>query len=67
MQGQNKGQNGKGTRSKLCWSPGGVERMLKVWSVEHGVRCTENVRQQHRGKDLASTYVLHPCRGTSCP
>ena len=27
---QNKGQNEKGTRSKLCWSPGGVEEMLKV-------------------------------------
>ena len=26
--------------------------------------CTDYGRQQHRGKDLASTYVLHPHQGT---
>ena len=26
--------------------------------------CTEDRRWQHRGKDLASTYVLHPYQGT---
>ena len=28
------------------------------------MQCTEDGRRQHRGKDLASTYVLHPCQGT---
>ena len=28
------------------------------------MQCTEDRRWQHRGKDLASAYVLHPHRGT---
>ena len=50
----NNGQNEEGMRSKLCRSPGGVEGNVE------GVEWTSYGRQQHRGKDLASTYVLHP-------
>ena len=28
------------------------------------MQCTDYRRQQHRGKDLTSTYVLHPHQGT---
>ena len=28
------------------------------------MRCMDYRRWQHRGKDLASTYVLCPCQGT---
>ena len=41
-------------RSKLSWSPGGMECS----------QCTEDRGQQCRGKDLASTYVLRPHRRT---
>ena len=37
---------------------GGVE------GVEHRVQDMEYGKQQHRGKDLASTYVLCPCQRT---
>ena len=56
----NNGQNEEGMRSKLCQSPGGMEGMLKVQSGECRVWYTSYGRQQCRGKDLASTYVLHP-------
>ena len=32
-----------------------------VGSIEHRVWGMEYGGQQHRGKNLASTYVLHPC------
>ena len=32
-----------------------------IEGVEHGVQGTEYGGQQHRGEDLASTYVLCPC------
>ena len=40
-----------------------------VWEVRREcyrgrVWCMEDGRWQHRGKDLASTYVLRPCQGT---
>ena len=51
-------------RSKLCQSLGGMKEMSKVYSEEHGVQGVEYGGQQHRGKDLALTYVLHPCQRT---
>ena len=56
MQEWNKGWDKEGTRSKPCQSPGGAEEMSKVKSVEHGVRCMEDRRQQCRGV-TTSEYI----------